>query len=256
MSPGIVTHAGDVVRARAEYASRRGANLRYVLATRYGWMQRHLEPDAYAVELGCGAGFGGFFLKAGRLELTDVAPQPWVDRVVDALAMPYSDASVDALLVNNVIHHLAQPHRFFAEAARVLRPGGRLLLQECDASLTTRAVIRLTGHEAYSFDVDPFDPLAICNDPADPWSANCALPNLLFDNLARFQRAFPAFRVEEHRRVEFLLHFNSGGFASRTPYLPLPWAGMRLADALDRVLVGIAPGLFAAQRRVSLVRVL
>ena len=52
----IVRHAGDVIRARASYERRRGANLRYTLRKRIAWMQRYLGPTTYAVEVGCGAG--------------------------------------------------------------------------------------------------------------------------------------------------------------------------------------------------------
>ncbi|HET8570166.1 MAG TPA: class I SAM-dependent methyltransferase [Candidatus Limnocylindria bacterium] len=246
-------HAGDVARARASLETRRGANLRYVLRKRFSWMRPYLGEGRHAVELGCGAGFSRMFLDA-PLELTDVEPQPWVDRVVDALAMPYSDASVDVLIANNVIHHLATPPRFFAEAARVLRAGGHLLVQECACSLATRLAIRVTGHEAYSFDADPFDPAAVCNDPADPWSANCAIPDLLFDDHGRFERAFAAFEVVDDGKSEFLLHFNSGGVTASAPYVPLPQPLMRVADAVDAALVALLPGVFAAQRRVVLRR--
>ena len=250
-----VQHAGDVVRSRADYATRRGANLRFLLRKRIRWMQRYVDDDTLAVELGCGAGFTKLFLRGDRLELTDVEPRPWVDRVVDALAMPYADAGVDVLIANNVVHHLARPTLFFAEAARVLRRSGHLLLQECDCSLTTRLAIRLTGHEAYDFQADPFDPDAVCNDPADPWSANCAIPNLLFDDPRRFERAFPAFRILEQRRSEFFVYFNSGGIVGRAPYVPLPSAALRALDFVDTVLVRFAPGIFASQRRIVLQRV-
>jgi len=249
-----VQHAGDVVRSRAEYATRRGANLRFLLRKRIRWMQRYIDNGTRAVELGCGAGFSRLFLHGARLELTDVEPRPWVDRVVDALAMPYAEGSIDVLIANNVVHHLATPPLFFAEAARVLRPGGHLLLQECDCSLTTRLAIRLTGHEAYDFGVDPFDPGAVCNDPADPWSANCAIPNLLFDDAQRFERAFRTFRILEQRRSEFFVYFNSGGIVGRAPYVPLPSAALRLLDYVDTVLVRAAPGIFASQRRIVLQR--
>jgi SAM-dependent methyltransferase len=38
------------------------------------------------------------------------------------------DASVDAVLSTQVLEHVANPARYLAECARVLRPGGRLLL--------------------------------------------------------------------------------------------------------------------------------
>ncbi len=250
----LVRHAGDVERARAEFATRQGANLRYVLRKRFAWMQAYLGPTSYAVEVGCGAGFSRLFLRAGRLELTDTEPWPWVDRVVDAHSLPHADASVDAVIANNVIHHLAYPERFLREATRVLRPGGHLLVQECDCALATRVALRVTGHEGYDFRADPFDATRPCNDPRDPWSANCAIPNLLFDDTARFGERHPDLALVETRRSEFFLHFNSGGITARGPYLPLPEPALRALDAVDAVLVALAPGVFASQRRVVLRR--
>lgn len=44
--------------------------------------------------------------------------------VADAGALPLEDASVDVVLFLNTLHHVADPSRAMAEAARVLRPGG------------------------------------------------------------------------------------------------------------------------------------
>jgi len=43
----------------------------------------------------------------------------------DLERLPVADASVDGVVANMVLHHLAQPERLFREMARVLRPGGR-----------------------------------------------------------------------------------------------------------------------------------
>jgi SAM-dependent methyltransferase len=253
-SAPLVRYAGDAIRARDAYEKRRGSNLKFLLHERFSWMQRYLGPETYAVEVGCGAGFSELFLNAGRLELTDAEPRPWARRVVDAHELPYDDASVDVLIANNVIHHLAFPERFFGGAARVLRHGGHLLIQECNCSWTTRVALRLTGHEGFDFSADPFDAARPCNDPNDPWSANCAIPNLLFDDLDRFRDHYPEFAVVDSGMSEFFIQFNSGGVTASVPYLPLPWAALRVVQVIDRALVGVAPGVFASQRRLVLKR--
>ncbi len=56
------------------------------------------------------------------------------DRVVfkqgDALDMPFPDASYDAVWMQNVSMNIADKQRLFGEMHRVLKPGGRLVLQE------------------------------------------------------------------------------------------------------------------------------
>ena len=63
--------------------------------------------------------------KASRLQRRDGFPQ--VEIVEGRIEeLPFDDASFDAVLSNGVINLSAAKDRVFAEAARVLRPGGRL----------------------------------------------------------------------------------------------------------------------------------
>jgi SAM-dependent methyltransferase len=43
-------------------------------------------------------------------------------------SVPIADGSVDAVFSSQVLEHVADPRTYLAECARVLRPGGRLLL--------------------------------------------------------------------------------------------------------------------------------
>lgn len=46
----------------------------------------------------------------------------------DASALPHDDSSADLVVIHQVLHYIDHPERVVAEAARILRPGGRLLV--------------------------------------------------------------------------------------------------------------------------------
>jgi cyclopropane-fatty-acyl-phospholipid synthase len=50
--------------------------------------------------------------------------------VADVLAMPYADASFDAIMFLESIIHMPQKRPIFEACCRLLRPGGRLFVQE------------------------------------------------------------------------------------------------------------------------------
>ncbi|GAA0714047.1 class I SAM-dependent methyltransferase [Dokdonella soli] len=50
------------------------------------------------------------------------------DLFADASQLPLADASVDTVVILEVMEHLRRPHEALQEIARVLRPNGRLLL--------------------------------------------------------------------------------------------------------------------------------
>ena len=57
---------------------------------------------------------------------SDLFEVPSVDRVVDAMHMPFDDQTLKAILMTNVFHHIPDVARFISEASRTLRPGGRI----------------------------------------------------------------------------------------------------------------------------------
>ena len=78
---------------------------------------------------GKGKPYACFF--AGRVAhhyVLDVAPACSVDVVGDARVMPFSDASMDVVLITQVLEHIPDPIAVIDEIRRVLKPGGTLLL--------------------------------------------------------------------------------------------------------------------------------
>lgn len=66
----------------------------------------------------------------------------------DAMALPFADASVDAVVASRLLMVLADPERALAEMYRILRRGGRCFIAEPRPGLWTRipfAVMRIAG---------------------------------------------------------------------------------------------------------------
>lgn len=59
---------------------------------------------------------------------------PCAQRVVfqyaDVKALPFIDGAFDGVISNTILHHIPEPARMLCEAARVLRPGGVLLIRD------------------------------------------------------------------------------------------------------------------------------
>ena len=245
----------DLAKAREAFIERRLPNLDVLLEHRFGWMNAFFPSDATIVEFGAGAGFTQEYIRApGRL-MSDIEFRPWLDLVADATDPPFAEASVDVVICNQVLHHMALPGRFLETAAHVLRPGGHLLLNEPETSLAMRAILRLMRHEGWSYEVDPFDSTAICVDADNPWSGNDAVSQILFSDPARFEATFPMFKIVENSLTECLIFLFSGGVSSKTFTVPLPRFALSLIKGIDFGLVGLFPQLFALGRRVALQRV-
>ena len=55
-------------------------------------------------------------------------------RVGDAENVPVDDGSVDYCFANMCLHHVERPARAILEMARILKPGGRLVITDLDAA--------------------------------------------------------------------------------------------------------------------------
>jgi demethylmenaquinone methyltransferase/2-methoxy-6-polyprenyl-1,4-benzoquinol methylase len=112
-----------------------------------GWRRRTvaalaLPPDARVLDLACGTGdlsrlaarLGyrviGTDLSAGMLAANDRST-PVVE--ADGRHLPFADAAFDGLVCGYALRNFSDLAGTLAEAARVLRPGGRLAVLEVDA---------------------------------------------------------------------------------------------------------------------------
>lgn len=216
-------------------------------------MNKFIPVEGRGIEVGCGTGISKEFIRAREYIVTDFANHPWLDVAgVDALDTKFEPQIFDFVVSSNMVHHVPYPMQFFHEMARILKPGGVLLVQEINASLCMRAILRMMRHEGYSFDVNVFDPTVVCTDPADLWSANCAIPNLLFDDPEKFENEVPRFQIVRNSYSEFINFLNSGGVIAKTLSIPLPLPMLKGLEWVDHVLAGAMPTIFALQRQIVL----
>ena len=107
------------------------------------------EPFADVLDVGCGTGaviellhekyhdahYVGLDLTPDMIAVAQAKSLNGCEFVVgDAEDLPFPANSFDAVLSSNSFHHYPNPEKFFAGVARVLRPGGRLILRDYTAN--------------------------------------------------------------------------------------------------------------------------
>ncbi len=174
--------AHDAERLRAVLAERRSASRQFFSTSADAWDRLRVElfgaradllallallDDALVIgDLGCGTGAASEALAPfvrrvvavdHSREMLALARQRLGGRANvelregDLEALPVDDGELDAALLALVLHHLPEPGAVLAEAARAVRPGGRLLV--VDMLPHDREVFRVEmGHAWLGFD--------------------------------------------------------------------------------------------------------
>jgi SAM-dependent methyltransferase len=236
----VISHAPPanwVAAHRSVWA--RKASLRKVYTYWFGMLRDACVLHAPIVELGCGPGF--FKELYPEVVATDVAPSPYADRVVDAAALPFGDGEVGTIVFVDVFHHLPRPEQFLREAARTLRPGGRLVMLEPWMGLMGRLLFRYVHHEDSDLSVPPADPWGATNK--DPMQGNAALPYLYFRAGGHAEQMDLPLRVIHRHAFAALPWILTGGFQ---PISLLPAALVTAAEFVDR-LVSLVPSVTATR---------
>lgn len=167
------------------------------------FLARATYPAASTVlEVGCGIGIITQLIAArpGVTQAVGVDPSPYLVEqarqhapslrfeVADGRALPFADQSMDGVVFCTTLCHIPGPDRALAEAFRVLKPGGSLLVYDGDYATSTVAL-------------HPQDPLQRCVDAAitrlvhDPWLIRRLVPMAV---AAGFQRG----ELHSHSHLE------------------------------------------------------
>jgi SAM-dependent methyltransferase len=187
----------------------------------YAILLSSLPPgDGAILELGSGAGFFGDVLPEALT--SDIVPAPHLTLAADAHRLPFAEASLRAIVMTNVLHHFARPRGFLAEAARCVRPGGRVAMIEPWVTSWSRFVYGRLHHEPF----DPRSPGWEGPGGGPLTGANGALPWIIFErDRDLFEREFPQWRRATVKPFLPLRYLLSGGVSLRslTPSWTFSW---------------------------------
>jgi len=112
-----------------------------------------LPEGSLVVNVGCGVVRRFEAVCPGRFLATDLRVLPNVDFASDASALPLADGSVDLVLSLELVEHVPEPAAVLAEIARVLKPGGTVILS------VPSTVPRHDDHDYWRFTAQGLDRL-------------------------------------------------------------------------------------------------
>jgi SAM-dependent methyltransferase len=225
--------AGETDRNARAWAER--PLLREIYAGFHQRIRAAIPPGRGAViELGSGI---GSFEEAVH---TDIFVRPWLDVTCSAYRLPFRDGGARAIVLFDVFHHLARPVAALAECARVLAPGGRVIIFDVYVSPASFPVYLLHPERVRwraPIDLSPEPPER--DDVYYAGQGNAT--RMFFSGEARLP--LPVVKAEAFSAWHYLL---SGGFSKRPLY---PRAALPLLRRLDAHL---PPRLFGGRCLVVL----
>jgi len=197
----------------------------------YAMLAREIPPgDGRILELGSGGGYCANFIPG--LITSDVFRSAGVQIVADAQRMPFTNNSLRGIVMTDVLHHMPDVRRFFAESSRCLRPGGKIIMIEPWVTWWSKIIYRHLHAEPFL--PDSPDWTFASSGPLS--GANSALPWIVFvRDRQLFASEFPQFSIEQIRPFLPFRYLVSGGVGLRSlmpGFTKSAWVGLeRLLDS-------------------------
>ena len=244
----------DTKIARELYYSSKSKNVKFLLNERFSWMNDFIQDGETGIEVGSGAGFSKDFIKNKNFKLTDIGEDDHLDfKNIDAQSTGFNSESFDYVIASNMIHHIPFPIKFFKEMNRIIKKGGKLIIFESYCSLVFQLATIIMKHEGFDFTLDVWDEKNPKSDEKNAWHGNIAVPHLIFDDKAKFEKNLGKyFKIEYEKLTECFIFLNSGGVTSKTKCIPLNNFFLNLLNKIDKILVKLFPKIFCMGRRIVL----
>lgn len=218
--------------------------LRHIYRKWYSMIKREMTrlPNGAVIEIGTGCGILKEFLPEAFI--SDIQNTPWNDLCMDAQKSPIKSESVSSIIMIDVLHHIPDPLEFFAEAERILAPGGCLVMIEPYPTFFSEMLYKWF-HSEPMITTERF-----FSSPPTFTSPNQAASCILFSReKAAFEKAFPCLSIQKHKLFSTLLYPLSGGYTGNQfiPDFLVP-----LAEFLEKLMTPFNP--IAAFRSFTVIK--
>ncbi len=128
---------------------------------------RILEIFSPRIRHGVGIDMSAEMLGVARARMTGSRFAHCQFRKADATASPYPDACAEVVIIHHVLHYLPLPQALIQEAARLLQPGGRLMIVDFAAHQQERLRTELAHRR-----------LGFADTEIHQWLRNCVLKSI------------------------------------------------------------------------------
>jgi SAM-dependent methyltransferase len=169
------------------------------------------EINGPVLELGSGGGFLKIYIS--NLVTSEILKVSNIDVILDGQQLPFKNASLRAIVMIDVFHHIPDVKSFLTDASRSIKPGGAVIMIEPWVTKWSRFVYTYLHHE-------PFDPkikkwMLPKGRPLS--NANSALPWIVFErDREKFQDEFPKWQKMSVKLHSPFCYLVSGGVSYRS----------------------------------------
>ena len=248
---------GDVKLSINSFDENKNKNLFILLKERFNWMNDFIKKEDKGIEVGAAAGFSKLFIKNKNFKISDLAMHDHLDlKNLDAQNTKLDPESYDFVIAVNMLHHVPYPIKFLNEMFKILKPGGKLIIQEAHCSVVFQLVTIIMRHEGFDFTKNVWDEKVAMSKEDDIWSGNITISHLIFDNMEKFNNKFGTkFSIIHQKFFECFIFLNSGGVSSKTFYIPLNNFFLKILNVIDNILIKFFPNIFAMGRQIVLKKI-
>jgi SAM-dependent methyltransferase len=233
VSPDLDQHNIEISENRVLWEKK--PLLRKVYSEFYREIARRLNPAVPGLIVELGSGMGNIKQFIPQCITTDIFPNPWLDRVESAYHLSFGPGEVGNLILFDVWHHLRYPGTALREFARVLAPGGRIILFEPAMGLIGRFVFGHFHHEPLGLEdkIEFEAPDGFSGRESEYYAAQGNASRVF--GTGDFSDELRPWRMTEIKYLPGLAYVASGGFRGPQLYPQRFWPFLNLIDsALSR----------------------